>query len=82
LNYRKLKTENRKPDKSRLDQILVARGLADTRAKAAALILAGRVLVDGAPVTKAGALVAADAPVALKPTTPPGDAQKPACITS
>jgi 23S rRNA (cytidine1920-2'-O)/16S rRNA (cytidine1409-2'-O)-methyltransferase len=60
-------TENRKPHKIRLDQILVSRGLADTRARAQALILAGRVLVDGQPVTKAGALVAADAEIFLKP---------------
>jgi 23S rRNA (cytidine1920-2'-O)/16S rRNA (cytidine1409-2'-O)-methyltransferase len=54
-----------------LDQLLLARGLADSRAKAQALILAGRVLVDGVPVTKAGALVAADAEITLKPPTQP-----------
>ncbi len=67
LPHRKPKTENRKPEKGRLDNLLLSRGLADTRAKAQALILAGRVLVDGVPVTKAGALVAAEAEITLKP---------------
>ena len=43
--------------KNRLDLILLDQGLADTRAKAQALILAGRVRVNGRPVTKAGTLV-------------------------
>jgi 23S rRNA (cytidine1920-2'-O)/16S rRNA (cytidine1409-2'-O)-methyltransferase len=55
-----------KPSKKRLDHFLQTRGLADSRAKAQALILAGRVLVDGQRVTKAGALVAADAEITLK----------------
>jgi 23S rRNA (cytidine1920-2'-O)/16S rRNA (cytidine1409-2'-O)-methyltransferase len=46
---------------------LVNHGLAESRAKAQALILAGRVLVDRRPVTKAGALVAAEAEITLKP---------------
>jgi 23S rRNA (cytidine1920-2'-O)/16S rRNA (cytidine1409-2'-O)-methyltransferase len=50
-----------------LDNALILIGLAATRAKAQALILAGRVLVDGVPVTKAGALVAADAEITVKP---------------
>jgi 23S rRNA (cytidine1920-2'-O)/16S rRNA (cytidine1409-2'-O)-methyltransferase len=66
LNHRKPKTQNPK-SKTRLDHLLLTRGLADTRARAQALILAGRVLVDGVPVTKAGMLVAADAEIALKP---------------
>ena len=40
--------------KSRLDVLLVARGLAPTRAKAQALVLAGLVEVDGRPAAKAG----------------------------
>jgi 23S rRNA (cytidine1920-2'-O)/16S rRNA (cytidine1409-2'-O)-methyltransferase len=44
----------------------MTRGLADTQARAQALILAGRVLVDGAPAVKAGTLVAEDADIALK----------------
>ncbi|HVX66502.1 MAG TPA: TlyA family RNA methyltransferase [Bryobacteraceae bacterium] len=45
----------------RLDQLLVERGLAESRAKAQALILAGEVLVDGKKAAKAGHAVAADA---------------------
>ena len=40
--------------KNRLDRVLVDRGLADSREKAQALILAGAVEVDGEPATKAG----------------------------
>ena len=65
---KKQETENKKPgSKSRLDQLLVARGLAESRAKAQALILAGRVLVEGVMVAKAGAQVPEDARVTLKP---------------
>ena len=53
---RKLKTENRK-SKTSLDQLLVARGLAKSRAQAQALILAGRVMVEGVALPKAGVLV-------------------------
>src|SRR6185503_16691666 len=49
----------------RLDQLLVARGLAETRARAQALILAGRVSCAGKPAAKAGALVAHDTPVEI-----------------
>lgn len=51
--------------KSRLDQFLVFHGLTDTRSHAASLILAGRVLVNGVPVTKAGALVPEDAVITV-----------------
>jgi 23S rRNA (cytidine1920-2'-O)/16S rRNA (cytidine1409-2'-O)-methyltransferase len=40
--------------KNRLDRVLVDRGLAGSREKAQALILAGAVEVDGEPATKAG----------------------------
>lgn len=40
--------------KSRLDVALVERGLFDTREKAQRAIMAGQVLVDGQPATKAG----------------------------
>jgi 23S rRNA (cytidine1920-2'-O)/16S rRNA (cytidine1409-2'-O)-methyltransferase len=50
-------------NKIRLDQLVVERGLAETRAKAQALILAGSVSVAGARRTKAGELVAADAQI-------------------
>lgn len=63
---RKPKTENR-PAKERLDTLLVDRGLAETRAKAQALILAGRVEVEGTAVAKAGSLVPGEAQIELKP---------------
>jgi 23S rRNA (cytidine1920-2'-O)/16S rRNA (cytidine1409-2'-O)-methyltransferase len=43
--------------KTRLDAALVDRGLAETRSRAQALVMAGRVRVDGAVVDKAGAQV-------------------------
>lgn len=51
--------------KSRLDLALVARGLAATREKAQALILAGLVEVDGKRAAKAGQAVAEDAAIAV-----------------
>jgi 23S rRNA (cytidine1920-2'-O)/16S rRNA (cytidine1409-2'-O)-methyltransferase len=53
--------------KSRLDLLLVQRGLAESREKARALILAGAVLVDGHPIAKAGMLVPEGAPVEVEP---------------
>jgi 23S rRNA (cytidine1920-2'-O)/16S rRNA (cytidine1409-2'-O)-methyltransferase len=47
----------------RLDQLLVTRSLAPTRARAQAVVLAGEVFVAGARVDKAGTLVDADAAV-------------------
>jgi len=52
--------------KVRIDKLLVERGLADSREKAQALIMAGNVLVDNRPATKAGMPVAEDADVRLK----------------
>ena len=51
--------------KSRLDKLLVDRGLTPTRERAQALILAGRVLVDEQKVEKPGASVAFEANVRL-----------------
>jgi 23S rRNA (cytidine1920-2'-O)/16S rRNA (cytidine1409-2'-O)-methyltransferase len=51
--------------KTRLDIVLVDRGLVPSRERARALILAGQVTVDGQVVSKAGAPVAADARVEL-----------------
>jgi 23S rRNA (cytidine1920-2'-O)/16S rRNA (cytidine1409-2'-O)-methyltransferase len=48
------------PPKARLDLLLVARGLAPTRAKAQALILAGRVASLGRTLDKPGVAVEAD----------------------
>jgi len=50
-----------KTGKKRLDLLVVQRGLADSRQKAQAMILAGEVRVNGAPLDKAGALLAEDA---------------------
>jgi 23S rRNA (cytidine1920-2'-O)/16S rRNA (cytidine1409-2'-O)-methyltransferase len=57
-------------NKVRLDQLLVQRGLAETRGKAQALILAGSVRVEGAPRTKAGEQIAEDAAVELVAALP------------
>ena len=57
--------------RTRLDVALVDRGLAATRAKAQGLILAGRVLLSGAVVTKCGAPVAPEEEVALLPAPRP-----------
>lgn len=51
--------------KTRLDVLLVERGLAPSRERARALILAGRVLVREQKVDKAGASVARDAAIRL-----------------
>lgn len=52
--------------KVRLDALLVERGLAPTRQKAQALVLAGRVRVGGQVVDKPGKLVASDAQVTVE----------------
>lgn len=51
--------------KSRLDVVLVERGLVPSRERARAVILAGLVTVDGQPVSKAGAPVSADAAIVV-----------------
>jgi 23S rRNA (cytidine1920-2'-O)/16S rRNA (cytidine1409-2'-O)-methyltransferase len=52
-----------KPPRLRLDQLLVERGLAESRAKAQALVLAGQVVLDGKKAEKSGHAVPADARV-------------------
>jgi 23S rRNA (cytidine1920-2'-O)/16S rRNA (cytidine1409-2'-O)-methyltransferase len=53
--------------RERLDLLLVERGLAPSRERARALIMAGQVLVNGRPVDKAGTMVARDAVCELAP---------------
>jgi 23S rRNA (cytidine1920-2'-O)/16S rRNA (cytidine1409-2'-O)-methyltransferase len=65
---------SQKPVRRRLDQLLVERGLAETRARAQALVLAGRVRVgegDGARLDrKAGDLVDSATPVSVTERDP------------
>ncbi|SRR5216684_3732995 len=54
-----------KKEKMRLDKLLLQRGLAASRERAQALILAGKVLVDEQKIEKAGAAVEASVPLRL-----------------
>lgn len=60
-----------RPSAVRIDQLLVTRGLAPSRERAKALVLAGVVLVDDTPIEKPGTTVREDAAVRLKGA--PGD---------
>ncbi len=55
-----------KPQKIRLDQLLVERGLVESRAKAQALIMAGLVLSESRRLDKPGMTLPADTPLDLK----------------
>lgn len=59
-----------KPSKLRLDMLVVGRGLAESRRKAQAMILAGQVLVDEQKVEKCGALVRSDANLRITGESP------------
>lgn len=52
--------------KARVDQLLVERGLAESRTRAQALVMAGLVFAGGAKVAKAGQAVAADAALEVR----------------
>ena len=54
-----------KPGKARLDVLLVERGLAPSRERAQALLLAGQVRVNGARAEKPGSQVATDARIEI-----------------
>lgn len=54
------------PAKVRADQLLVARGLADSRTRAQALILSGNVFSEERRVAKAGDMLAEDAALTVK----------------
>lgn len=56
----------RHPKRQRADVLLVERGLVESRARAQALIMAGKVVAGERTVTKAGDLLAADVPLRLK----------------
>jgi 23S rRNA (cytidine1920-2'-O)/16S rRNA (cytidine1409-2'-O)-methyltransferase len=52
--------------KKRIDKLMVERGLAETREKAQAMIMAGCVLVDNHPATKAGTAVPESVDIQVK----------------
>jgi 23S rRNA (cytidine1920-2'-O)/16S rRNA (cytidine1409-2'-O)-methyltransferase len=54
-----------KPGKARLDVLLVGRGLAASRDRAQAILLAGQVRVNGVKIEKAGSQVATDARIEI-----------------
>ena len=55
-----------KPNKLRLDQLLVERGLAESRSRAQALIMAGHIYSDTKRLDKAGQQVKSDIPIEVK----------------
>lgn len=55
-----------RPRKERVDVLLVDRGLAPTRARAQALVMAGSVWSDGVRVEKPGAQLPVDAPIEVR----------------
>lgn len=57
-------------EKTRLDLLLVSKGLVETRTKAQALILAGQVEVDGNSNLKAGTAVSPEAVINIKKQNP------------
>lgn len=65
MRPRKTRSGKSRPGKTRLDVLLVERGLVASRERARALILAGRVLVSEQKTDKPGTAVALDAPIRL-----------------
>ena len=59
------------PKKQRVDRLMVEHGLADSRQKAAALLMAGLVSIDGRSVIKPGTQVPIDSEIRIRP--PPYD---------
>lgn len=57
--------------KKRIDRLLVERGLAGSREKAQAMVMAGNVLLNGQPARKAGVTASEDADIQLKETQTP-----------
>ncbi len=56
--------------KQRLDLVLMERGLAETRARAQALVMAGEVLVNGQRADKPGMSIPTDAEITIKASLP------------
>ncbi|MBN2655384.1 MAG: TlyA family RNA methyltransferase [Nitrospirae bacterium] len=52
--------------KERLDKVIVARGITESRERAAAMIMEGKVLINGMPATKAGMMVNDDVVIEMK----------------
>jgi 23S rRNA (cytidine1920-2'-O)/16S rRNA (cytidine1409-2'-O)-methyltransferase len=59
-----------KPKKDRIDAILVMRGLAESREKARALIMAGEVAMDGVVIDKPGREILVDSPLEVRESMP------------
>jgi 23S rRNA (cytidine1920-2'-O)/16S rRNA (cytidine1409-2'-O)-methyltransferase len=57
--------KQRKPNKERLDVLMVERGLAPSRERAQAVLLAGQVRVNGAPMNKPGVQVDSEAKIEI-----------------
>lgn len=51
--------------RQRIDTLLLEKGLADSREKAKALVMAGEVIIDGEAVTKPGAFVSAECSIQI-----------------
>lgn len=62
--------KSEKTARERLDVLVVARGLAPTRERAQALIMAGIVCVDGQEASKQGAKYPIDAPITVREQSP------------
>jgi 23S rRNA (cytidine1920-2'-O)/16S rRNA (cytidine1409-2'-O)-methyltransferase len=67
---RNLQAAKAKEPKERLDKLLVERGYAQSRERAHAMILAGRVKVEGRPATKAGLCLPFNAEIELHGSPP------------
>lgn len=52
--------------KERIDKILVDKGIAISRERAKAMVMEGNILVNGAPVTKSGAVIDKNADIVLR----------------
>ncbi|NKD45738.1 TlyA family RNA methyltransferase [Haematospirillum jordaniae] len=63
---KKTQDRSKKTTKERIDQMLVDRGLAESRTRAQSLVMSGLVLVDGHRVDKPGTRVALDQTIVLK----------------